>query len=355
MDRVVSFVAEGAEVLVATDHDQVSDLGPVVRALGLGEELATVAGVELSSSARTAAVPHTSAHANAFPIPHDPRAYRSGTPRHEGRRLRETLAGIRALGGDRLVQLNHPRGEAPGYAANELFTHLGVVGEPFDSTRPLEAAPNRVLVERDPESGLRDLDFDAIELMNGPSLARYRAVRADWFALLRQGEVRVGTANSDTHEASEVAALPRTYVAQRDDRVTAFDAQRFVEALRAGRAFGTTGPLLEVSLGGVGLGGRVVAREASLRVEVRAADWVPVGVLRVFVDGQAVEERSLDGPGALELPLAFERDAFVTVEVEGPVQGPYADLYPGFTPFAFTNPIFVDADGDGRWTAPGLD
>ena len=25
-----------------------------------------------------------------------------------------------------------------------------------------------------------------------------------------------------------------------------------------------------------------------------------------------------------------------------------------FVPFAFSNPIFVDADGDGRWTPPGL-
>ena len=47
-------------------------------------------------------------------------AYRSGTPRHEGRRLRETIAEVRALGGDRLVQLNHPRGETPGYAVFDL-------------------------------------------------------------------------------------------------------------------------------------------------------------------------------------------------------------------------------------------
>ena len=43
----------------------------------------------------------------------------------------------------------------------------------------------------------------------------------------------------------------------------------------------------------------------------------------------------------------------MTVEVEGDPTGVYAELLPEFTPFAFTNPIFVDADGDGRWTAPG--
>ena len=41
------------------------------------------------------------------------------------------------------------------------------------------------------------------------------------------------------------------------------------------------------------------------------------------------------------------------IEVEGPVGPLYAVVAPGFRPFAFTNPIFVDADGDGRWTAPG--
>ena len=60
-------------------------------------------------------------------------------------------------------------------------------------------------------------------------------------------------------------------------------------------------------------------------------------------------------PGArLEIPLRFDADGFVTVEVEGEPDETYAAVAPGFTPFAFTNPIFVDADGDSRWTAPGL-
>jgi hypothetical protein len=353
--RVQSFAAEGGEVLVSTDHDQVADYGPTVRKLGLEGAVVTLVGVEMTSSAQTDAVPHTSAHSNAFPVPYRPEAYRSGAPRHEGRRLRDIIAGVRALGGERIVQLNHPRGDVPKYTSNEFFTHLGVVGEPFDPARALSEAPNRVLMEPDPESGLRDLDFDAIELLNGPSLIRYRAIREDWFSLLRQGEIRTATANSDTHQLGEVAALPRNYVRLADDRVSAFEAASFVRALLQGRVFGTTGPLLEVRLGGVGMGERFVGREATLQVDVRAADWVPVRELRVFVNGTPVVVRELAGPGVEEIPLAFDRDAFVTIEVEGPAQGVYAELYPGFTPFAFTNPIFVDADADGAWTAPGLD
>jgi hypothetical protein len=54
--------------------------------------------------------------------------------------------------------------------------------------------------------------------------------------------------------------------------------------------------------------------------------------------------------------LRFDRDAFVVVEVSGtpaPASA-YATLAPGFTSLAFANPVFVDADGDGAWTAPGL-
>ena len=41
-------------------------------------------------------------------------------------------------------------------------------------------------------------------------------------------------------------------------------------------------------------------------------------------------------------------------EVEGEENETFAAVSPGFRPFAFTNPIFVDADADGEWTAPGL-
>jgi hypothetical protein len=34
--------------------------------------------------------------------------------------------------------------------------------------------------------------------------------------------------------------------------------------------------------------------------------------------------------------------------------GPYADLAPGFVPQAISNPIWIDAGGDGRFTPPGL-
>jgi len=67
--RVASYVAEGAEVLVATDHDVVTDYGPVIR------ELQLAARSRASSARRSPAAsgrpkpPHGFGHANAFPLP----------------------------------------------------------------------------------------------------------------------------------------------------------------------------------------------------------------------------------------------------------------------------------------------
>jgi len=77
-------------------------------------------------------------------------------------------------------------------------------------------------------------------------------------------------------------------------------------------------------------------------------------VVRGGRDGVSVEARPV-GPGQpFEIPLSFERDAFVTLEVRGEPDEDYQNVLPRFVPLAFTNPIWVDADADGRWTAPGV-
>ena len=250
--------------------------------------------------------------------------------------------------------MNHPRAES--FIDDELnyFSHLAVAGESFDPSLSLEAAPNRAMLEPAPDTGLRDLDFDAVELMNGPSMVRYYRTRADWFSLLLQGEFRTATANSDSHRLGQLLGLPRNYVRLAGDTPESFDEAGFVRAIREGRVYGTTGPLLEVSLGEAGLGETFRGRSGVLRVEVRAADWVPVSTLRVYVNAALEPETAIRAGETREVSLEFSGDSFVTVEVEGEVNETFAAVNRGFPSFAFTNPIFVDADGDGEWTAPGL-
>jgi hypothetical protein len=353
--QLSAFAANGAEVLIATEHDRIFAPGPELRRLGLGDRLVALTGVEVTTAYTGGESPHTLGHFNAYPMRPDPLAYRRGAPRAEGRRLRAVLGDLRRDDGAPFVQLNHSRGVlAHSGGEGAYFSHLAVAGEPYDPTLPLSAAPNRVLLERDPATGLRDLDFHGLELMNGANLERFRLIRADWLSLLLQGEVRVAVGNSDTHRAGEQAALPRTYVALADDSIAGFDADAFFGALRAGRAFSTTGPMLDVKLGDAGPGERFQGRKGTLRVTVTAAPWVPVDRLLVHRNAEIIAKRVIRRGEAVNLSLEFARDGFLVVEVAGLPDDTWSAVLPGFEPLAITNPIFVDADGDGSWTAPGF-
>lgn len=351
--RVASYVAEGGEVLVSTDHDVVADYAPTIREMDLEHVVTSLIGVEVTGEVWTEVAPWSIGHANSFPLPLDPLAYRSGAVDNEGRRWRDVFADLRALPGRRVVQLNHPRFDNDERHPRAFFSHLRV-GQPYDPTLPLDAAPNASLLEPDPETGLRDLDFDAVELLNGPHYGAYALTRRDWFSLLRQGVRWTGVANSDSHFLCSIVAATRNYVPVALDRPDALDVDAFVAAILGGRSFGTTGPFVEASLGDASPGDTFAGRSGTLRISVRAASWVPVSALRVQVDGEPALTRAVAAGDTLEIPLVFERDGFVTLEVEGEASETYATLLPRYHPLAFTNPIYVDADGDGRWTAPGL-
>jgi hypothetical protein len=358
--QIAAFHAEDADVIVSTEHDRVVDYRPTIERLGLGGQLVSLVGSEVTSSAQAGESPFTAGHSNAFPLPFEPFRYRGGSPRIEGRRLRTMIGDVHALPGSPLVQLNHPRTKRGGSGDLNYFTHLAVAGEPYQPASPLQTPPNQVLLERDPATGVRDLDFDLIELWNGDSMQQFRSVRADWYSLLLQGEYRPAVANSDSHVRAELLAYPRTYVQVPPDMsATAFDESTFIEAVRAGRSYGSSGPLLDVYLVGpdgtrTGLGGLHPGASADLVVIVRSVPWIPVSHLRVLWNAGEVYDAPLHESGTARIPLEIERDGFVTVEVRGPLSADYAAVARGFEPFAFTNPIFVDADGDGSFSAPGL-
>ena len=353
--QLAAFAANGSEVLVATEHDRIFDPRPAIARLGLGDRLVGIVGVEITSAFMGGDAPYSIGHLNAYPVRREPLAWRGGAPRAEGRRLRAVLADVGRGDGAPFVQMNHPRGHVQHqFEDGAYFTHLAVAGEDYDPTQGLDAEPNRALAERDPATGLRDLDYDGVELLNGQSVERYRLTRADWLSLLLQGVVHVGLGNSDSHGAGELPGAPRSYVALADDSIAGFDEARFFAALRAGRVYATTGPMLEATLGEAGPGQRFVGRAGMLRVRVDAAPWVPVDRLLVHRDGEILHDRAIARGETLELPLAFEHDGFVVVEVEGVADATFSALAPHFTPLAVANPIFVDADGDGVWSAPGL-
>ncbi len=370
--RLASFVAEGVDVIVASDHDNVADFGPALRRLGLGDRIRVVQGVEATNSGPSPQAPWTLGHSNAWPIAYAPFAHRRGAPPVQNRSLAELYAGLRREHGARVVQLNHPRADRPDKIyAGAFFTHLGERGEPFRPELAIDAEPNRLLLATAADGRTRGIDFDAMEVMNGDTWVQYLLVRRDWYSLLRQGYRRTGTANSDSHGPDELAGYPRSYVRLAG---AAWDAAAFDAAIREGRLFGSNGPLIRsFSANGAGMGDLVGAEAGRLRVElaVEAAPWIPVDEVRLLVNGEPLRVwRELPTEGLVRLErreqLALAADAFLTLEAGAPLDaepvawaashpGVYADaLAPGFVPQAFSNPIFVDVDGNGRFDPPGL-
>ena len=359
-DRVLSNAAEGVECAVASEHNLIADLAPAVRALGLEARFRSVIGEELTSDASR----EPFGHANVFPLEVDPSDARGGALAVRDRTAREIFDAVRALPGEKVLQVNHPRSGRTGYFEQHKLDRTTGVG---------------TAAGYDPR-------FDALEVWSGRWVVERGKVLEDLWALLRTGHPVTPTASTDTHGiVGQEAGYPRTYIAVPDDDPARLDVGALVRGLRARRdVVLTNGPFVtlavvgakprdEVRQGGLVCGSRGGGTLA-LRVTAEWAPWMDVSEAILFVGGVAGEPIALPAPittppGArraeLVVPLRLGRaakagarsrgvdaaeDTFVAVAVRGtrplePVlHGDPAELLP----FAITAPLWLDADGDGR-------
>jgi hypothetical protein len=82
-----------------------------------------------------------------------------------------------------------------------------------------------------------------------------------------------------------------------------------------------------------------------------------VSKVTVILDGEPVKTIDVEGSTAVvrfqrTIPIAVARDGFVVVRVDGarPMAPWVGDDHFKVYPMAVTNPIWIDADGDGRIT-----
>jgi hypothetical protein len=337
-ERLRSVIAEGIEVAVAADHNFVTDYGPDLKELGLDAFLAVITGNEVT--ARTGSI-----HYNTFPD-----AVRPGEPGRGAISVRDETPGtLFALSREKnpgtLIHVNHPRWPGLDYfAAYQLDPEFAATA----------AAPF-------------DLSFDVMEAMNGPAVneANRQSIE-DWFHLLNRGyPIRiVGTSDAHSIDGGE-PGYARTYVLYKGPKGPGLDVGALVEAVKAGRSFVSTGPVVAVRANGrATFGDLLTARNGrvDLDITVTGAPWMDVSEVRVVVNGLRREPLAVRArPGEVvkfrdRVRLTLERDAWIAVEVVG-----RASLYPlvqrrsgdgqpenAALPYALTNPIYVDADGDGR-------
>jgi hypothetical protein len=328
LDRVASNLAEGLDVQVATEHNFVADYSEQAIQLSTAAPLLFLSGEEVTREGV--------GHFNAWPMKPKPDG-RGGAIDVRDKNAHQLLAKLRAP--DRVVQVNHPRAGNIGY--------FNLVN--FD--------PTGAALPRELETG-----FDAVEVLTGKEAQKSDQPLADWMSLMNHNIVLTAVGGSDSHLLwGQEVGYPRTCVFL-DGKPT---VEALVAAVKQSRAaLVTTGPFVTVSAAGHGMGQLVPAPRgrARLDVEVRAAPWVDTKKLELWVNGgrrgKPIDLPPGRGPvrykGSIELKI--EHDAAVVVIVRGDATlAPVVSQLPGAqapTPIAITNPIFLDRDGDGRFTGP---
>ena len=428
--RVVTFLAEGVDYLVATDHEYLTDLWPTILELGAGDQIATSAGQEIT--------PQDYGHYNAWPLTIDPTRRSNGALDW----AREALPGqdYRTLGayclspgeiyelayadpGEEVVQINHFN-SGGGAGLNLLEIDTGFV-PPISGVDP---TPYRL----DPSiSNLFSPHFDGLELLIGNDRSQidtfFRENLGDWFNLMNQGLVYVGTSDSDTHSRNSTQpGTFRNFIASSTDDPELIDEDEMTQSVKEGRTVGGYSPFLRATVnaastgqtGGLALGLPTIISttdgNATLHLEMKSPVWVEFDTVELYInnipvpyddDGNAftppqyqaspdvvltegveftVTEVDHPGiPGArrreaeLDYPLGpLSQDTWIVALVRG-TDGISPPLFPvvpndipsetnstlsdlldgnlgesGILSLSFTNPLFIDVDGNGVYDAP---
>jgi len=376
--RLDSLACAGLDLVALTDHNRISrPQGFEDELAGLAETPWLVPGIEADMRSRVGKN-WDWGHVTAWPV-----AGEASPPSRWPRIPAQALVAWRkrqaanphpTAGDDMLLTLAHPRGiqfragQRSKDQAWALYNNQG-----YDRAVPVGEGDNAWMLDTAGDGVTTVMDFDAVEVVNRMGLEKYREVREDWFALLNQGYRLTGVGGSDSHAlAVELVGMPQVVV----HGVEQGDHPGLVRAVREGRVSVTTGPMLDLELVSgeqrAGLGQTITTGSEPLQavITVRAPPWVPVHEIRLVQNGRVVFRSTLDGRtsndgDALQVVetvvLELERDAWLLAEAGWPeaaedwlVGGTYSVVAPGYVPFAFTNPIRVDVDGDGHWTPPGL-
>jgi len=373
-------------VLVSTDNDVITDFSPELDAQELTAWAVAVAGEEITTD--------TYGHFNGFPLQRDPDHRHGGALDWAGGPElslppSEVFAWIESHPGEQVVQVNHADnlGLIQGLDANVL--HGTTQADPV-----ILRLPDDHVDEESGDTGLWSEDFTAFEILNGKSDDGTNIRWRWWLAMIGRGLTPTGTAVTDSHTRyGFLGSVPRSYVfgAGLDE----FSPDEFAEAINDGRVVGTNGPFIEVTLengaGDIARPGDVLVtngESVDVVVRIQTPDWIGVDTVQLFsnTDDVAFEARNASNTSLepssshaiewseedlvevavgenthhrrekeLRITTDFDTDAYLVVVVTNTAG---SNMYPivrrGDPPFAFANPILIDADGGGYDNPPYL-
>jgi hypothetical protein len=338
-ERALTLAGEGIELPIATEHNQLNGYAAATARMGLLSRFTPVLGSEITTPA---------GHFNIFPVETgatipDPKI--TDWPR--------LMEAIRGTPGVRVVVLNHPRNNHSNFI-------------PFADQNFNRASGDNL---RGP-----DFTFDAMELLNSSALRSddFQIVR-DWMALLNHGYRITGVGASDCHDVNRyIAGQARTYVSCRDSDPGRIDVAAACDSLLKGRATVSLGLIAQIKVDGrFGPGDLVAPSGGTIDVEARiyGPSWSRLERVELYANGERIRDEWVEGgtTGGEKARLRWKidrpaNDVHLEVVASGPgIREPYWPLsrpYQPSTPLwnprviAITNPVWIDADGDGTFTSP---
>jgi len=433
-ERVAVMLAEGMDFFTPSDHEFRADFTPTIKAMGV-EDLIGVA-----TSSETTSFDY--GHFNSWPVWVDPDSISGGAfdwagaapPGMDFPALgnfnlppSQIIAGLLDDPMDNIVQINH------------IASHFGAGGLAIDTGKtPPQSSANLSFKRLDPTIGNAfDDGFNALEVWIGTNgrdgiIGEFLGQNAgDWFNMINQDIVRIGVANSDTHDRRHTQVSARTLVASDTENPSALGAaaETLAANIVAGKAIGTNAPFLLLQADGL-FGGapqqaglrlaqsNSMSADAGSAVELTATvstpAWAAVDTVEFYINNQpeltsapgraarygicpdatisagdegwvavdVVVDAAVQGGSRTDITATLTLDEITedtwVVAIARGTDGVSEPLFPvlpeslasstnktladltdgnlaesGTPAFAFTNPLFIDVDGDG-WTAPGV-
>jgi hypothetical protein len=338
-ERMLTLAGEGIELPIATDHNLHADFSEAAARMKVSQYFTPVVGNEVTTRA---------GHFNVFPV--EPASRVADFRIDHWPRLMEV---IRAAPEVEVIILNHPR---------DLHSNF----RPFGSENF-----NRVTGEN--RRGF-EFSFDGVELVNSSALqSDFMEVYRDWFALLNYGYRITGVGSSDGHDVSRyIVGQGRTYLECDDRDPGKIDVAEACRNFKAGRAYVSMGLLTRISVDGRFSAGdlaTVSGDQLEVTVTVLGPSWSRADLVELFANGRKFREQKIPAAtspkGGQQAVIKWTlsrppHDVHLVAIATGPgVSEPYwaiAKPYQSSSSvwkarvIGSTNPIWLDADGDGQFT-----
>lgn len=335
-ERMLTIAGEALELPISTEHNFLADFSAPAKQARVDQYFTPVLGCEVTTKR---------GHFNVFPI-----APGSRVPDFRIEHWPALMENIRATPGVQMIMLNHPRDVHSGFCP---FAETNFNAQTGENLRGF------------------DFEFNALELVNSGALrSDLMQVFHDWFALLNYGYKIVGLGASDSHDVSRfIVGQGRTYIQCNDNDPGQIDVNEAMANLRKGKALISLGLITTLKVGDrfeVGDLATGLGKQIKVLAQVRGPSWVTADKVELFANGKRIAQRPIDPTTRVDKANVSwtiskpKTDCHLIAIASGPgvrsphwaIPRPYQPSSPKWTQrvLGATNPIWVDADDDGKFT-----